>query len=60
MKKRKEKHAIVRVLTIHETIYDFSSKFIVELIKILQQENEFAVRLRVDKTTSIQKNNIKA
>jgi len=28
-------HAIVRVLIIHETIYDFSSKFIVELIKIL-------------------------
>ena len=28
--------AIVRVLTIHETIYNFSSKFIVELIKILQ------------------------
>ncbi len=28
--------AIVKVLTIHETIYNFSSKFIVELIKILQ------------------------
>ncbi len=28
-------HAIVRVLIIHETIYNFSSKFIVELIKIL-------------------------
>ncbi len=28
--------AIVRVLTIHETTYNFSSKFIVELIKILQ------------------------
>jgi len=28
-------HAIVKVLTIHETIYNFSSKFIVELIKIL-------------------------
>ncbi len=27
--------AIVRVLTIHETTYNFSSKFIVELIKIL-------------------------
>ena len=27
--------AIVRVLTIHENIYDFSSKFIVKLIKIL-------------------------
>jgi len=45
--------AIVRVLTIHETIYDFSSKFVVELIKILQQENEFAVKLRADETTSI-------
>jgi len=32
-------HAIVKVLIIHEMIYDFSSKFIVELIKILQQEN---------------------
>ncbi len=28
-------HAIVEVLTIHETTYNFSSKFIVELIKIL-------------------------
>ncbi len=28
--------AIVRVLIIHEMIYNFSSKFIVELIKILQ------------------------
>jgi len=45
--------AIVRVLTIHETTYNFSSKFVVKLIKILQQENEFAVRLRADETTSI-------
>ncbi len=29
-------HAIVKVLIIHEMIYNFSSKFIVELIKILQ------------------------
>jgi len=28
-------HAIVKVLTIHEIIYNFSSKFVVELIKIL-------------------------
>jgi len=53
-------HTIVRVLTIHETIYDFSSKFIVELIKILQQEDKFAVRLRADETTSIQKNDVEA
>ena len=45
--------AIVRVLTIHEMTYDFSSKFIVKLIKILQQEDEFAVRLKADETTSI-------
>ena len=45
--------AIVRVLTIHETTYNFNSKFVVELIKILQQEDEFAVRLRADETTSI-------
>ena len=45
--------AIVRVLTIHEMIYNFSSKFVVELIKILQQENEFAVRLKADETMSI-------
>jgi len=45
--------AIVRVLTIHETTYNFSSKFIVELIKILQQENEFAVRLKADETINI-------
>ena len=27
-------------------IYNFNSKFIVKLIKILQQENEFAVKLK--------------
>jgi len=46
-------HAIVRVLIIHEMTYNFSSKFIIELIKILQQEDEFAVRLKADETTSI-------
>ena len=40
--------------------YNFSSKFIVELIKILQQENEFAVRLRTNETTSIWKSDVKA
>jgi len=29
-------HAIVKVLIIHEITYNFSSKFVVELIKILQ------------------------
>ena len=53
-------HAIVRVLTIHETTYNFSSKFIVELIKILQQEDEFAVRLRADKMMNIWKSDIEA
>ncbi len=51
---------IVRVLIIHEITYDFSSKFIVELIKILQQENEFAVRLKADETTSIWKSDVEA
>ncbi len=46
-------HAIVKVLTIHEMIYNFNSKFIVKLIKILQQENEFAVRLKADETMNI-------
>jgi len=46
-------HAIVRVLTIHETIYNFSSKFVVELIKTLQQEDEFVVKLKADEMTSI-------
>jgi len=46
-------HAIVRVLIIHEMIYNFSSKFVVKLIKILQQEDEFAVRLKADETMSI-------
>jgi len=46
-------HAIVRVLTIHETTYNFSSKFIIKLIKILQQENEFTVELKADKMMSI-------
>jgi len=45
--------AILRVLTIYEIIYNFSSKFIVELIKILQQEDKFAVKLKADETTSI-------
>ncbi len=53
-------HAIVRVLTIHEMTYNFSSKFIVELIKILQQEDEFAVRLKTNETTSIWKSDVKA
>jgi len=52
--------AILRVLTIHEMTYNFSSKFIVELIKILQQEDEFAVRLKADETTSIWKNDVEA
>jgi len=46
-------HAIVKVLTVHETIYDFSSKFIVELIKILQQEDKFAVKLKADEMMNI-------
>jgi len=46
-------YAIVRVLIIHETIYDFSSKFIIELIKILQQEDEFAVKLKADEMMNI-------
>ncbi len=53
-------HAIVRVLTIHEIIYNFSSKFVVELIKILQQEDEFAVKLKADETTSIWKSDVEA
>ncbi len=52
--------AIVKVLTIHETTYDFSSKFVVELIKILQQEDEFAVRLKADETMNIWKNDVEA
>ncbi len=53
-------HAIVRVLTIHETIYNFSSKFVVELIKTLQQEDEFVVKLKADEMTSIWKSDVKA
>jgi len=45
--------AIVKVLTIHEIIYNFSSKFIVELIKILQQQDEFIVRLKADEMMNI-------
>ncbi len=52
--------AIVKVLTIHETTYNFSSKFIVELIKILQQEDEFVVRLKADETMSIWKSDVEA
>ncbi len=46
-------HAIVKVLTIHEMIWNFSNKFIVKLIKILQQEDEFAVKLKADEMMSI-------
>ncbi len=46
-------HAIVRVLIIHKTIYNFSSKFVIKLIKILQQEDEFAVKLKADEMMSI-------
>jgi len=46
-------HAIVKVLIIHEMTYDFNSKFVVKLIKILQQEDEFAVRLKANKTMNI-------
>ncbi len=53
-------HAIVRVLIIHETTYNFSSKFIVKLIKILQQEDEFAIKLKADETTSIWKSDVEA
>ncbi len=52
--------AIVKVLTIHEIIYNFSNKFIVELIKILQQEDEFAVELRADEMMSIWKSDVEA
>jgi hypothetical protein len=53
-------HAIVRVLTIHEIIYNLSSKFIVKLIKILQQENEFAVRIKADEMMNMWKNDVEA
>jgi len=46
-------HAIIRVLIIHEMIYNFNSKFIVKLIKILQQENEFTVKLKADEMINI-------
>jgi len=45
--------AIVKVLIIHETTYNFSSKFVVKFIKILQQEDEFAVKLKADEMMSI-------
>ncbi len=53
-------HAIIRVLIIHKMIYNFNSKFIVKLIKILQQENEFTVKLKADEMMNIQKNNVEA
>ncbi len=46
-------HAIIKVLIIHEMIYNFNSKFIVKLIKILQQENEFTVKLKADEMMNI-------
>jgi len=53
-------HAIVRVLTIYETTYNSSSKFIVKLIKILQQEDEFTVKIKADEMMNMQKNDIEA
>ncbi len=53
-------HAIIRVLTIYEMIYNFNSKFIVELIKILQQEDKFTVKLKANEMMNIWKNDIKA
>jgi len=53
-------HTIVKVLTIHEMIYNFSNKFIVKLIKILQQEDEFAVELKADEMMSIWKSDVEA
>jgi len=53
-------HAIVKVLTIHEMTYDLSSKFVVELIKILQQEDEFVVKIKADETMNMQKNDVEA
>jgi hypothetical protein len=52
--------AIIKILIIHETTYDLCSKFIVELIKILQQEDEFAVRIKADEMMNMQKNDVKA
>jgi len=52
--------AIVRVLTIHEMIYNSSNKFVIELIKILQQENEFAVIIKADEIMNMQKNDVEA
>jgi len=53
-------HAIVKVLIIHKTIYDSSSKFVIKFIKILQQEDKFTVRLKADEIMNIQKNDIKS
>jgi len=53
-------HAIVKILTIYKTIYDSSNKFIVKLIKILQQENEFAVRIKADEMMNMQKYDVEA
>jgi hypothetical protein len=53
-------YAIIRELTIHEMIYDSSSKFVVKLIKILQQENKIAVRIKADEIMNMQKNDIEA
>jgi hypothetical protein len=41
-------------------IYNLSSKFIVKLIKILQQEDEFAVRIKADEMMNMWKNDVEA
>jgi len=50
---------IIKVLIIHETTYNLSSQFVIELINILQQENKFTVRIKADEMMNIQKNDVK-
>ena len=46
-------HAVIRIMMLHETTYDSCSKFVVEFIKTLQQQDEFVVKLRLSEMKNI-------
>ena len=40
----------------HKTTYDFNNKFIIELVKTLQLENKFSIKIKADKAIKKQRN----
>ena len=46
---------IVILITIHKTTYNFNNKFIVKLIKILQLEDKFFIKIKINKAINKRK-----